>query len=317
MDGSPELLFLDEGPSGPSVKIEVTQGSSTLNNNGMISFEPGLLESAAQPASEITHTGRHKRLRVESSIKKDFDSLNGRSNNSSSGSINSISSSFENNTDSNLNSAVAEAPAHMELCAIPGGSPADMTIRIRRKKVDAKERLREHSEASLQGVVGPVTLPRGSIEDGSNKGGRNKRNIEEDQSSILLPSNATSCNDNSSGTDIGNSLQVNEEGRMKDETLDPMIPSKTAFTGSNIDYDMLRESTLSTELSLPLSYEEEIESARNYTFTLPTNLLVPHLDTILKISKKRKIRNPNVLTESSVPLSELIPHDVLRRPRGE
>jgi hypothetical protein len=305
MDGSPELLFLNEATSLGSVKTDLSPSSVT--NSGLTSFEHGHSGSVSQPGLETAHIGIHSCLGAESIAKTDEEDLDGQSTSSIS------STHFGSNSGQSCDSAPVTDPSQVEFTAMPPGASTDMTIRIRRKTTEVSELSTVHSTHSeFDRVVKSAVLRATSgDETGRVRRGRPKKSIEENHLSVPIPPD----------TDFLNSITTSsriERNEMEDETLEPVFFPGTASTGLAKDGEMFCEEYVSAELSLPIEQETLVEAAQNYTVSLPLSLPVSSSATILKILKKRKMRNPNVLTESSVPLSELTPLDAAyRQPRGE
>jgi hypothetical protein len=305
MDGSSESLFLNEGTSGGSVKMD--DSHSTVTNSGLMSFEPGHCGSVSLPDLETEHTGTHNCLGAEST---DKDDSNGHGNSSS---------CFGRNPGSSCDSAPVADPGQIELVAMPPGLSTDMTIRIRRTKSEVSELSTVHStHAEINGVAKPEILIANSRDVSVRvRRGRPKRSIEEDHPPVPIPPDTVYLNSISSSPHVEDCIQNKERNRMEDETLDSVFSPRTASTDLAAVGEVF-ENSVSAEVSFPIEQETLIETAQDYTINLPLNIPTTSGATILKILKKRKMRNLNILTESSVPLSELNPLDAAyRQPRGE
>jgi hypothetical protein len=306
MDGSSESLFLNEGTSGGSVKMEMDDTHSAVTNSDVMRFEPGHCGSVSLPDLEAAHAGIHNCLGAESTEKIDKDDLNGDGNSSN---------CFGRNRGSSCDSAPVADPGQVELIAKPPELSTDMTIRIRRIKSEVSELSTVHStHAEFNGVAKPELLFANSARV---RRGRPKRGIEEDHPPVPIPPDTVYLNSISSSPHVEDCIQNKDRNRIEDETLDFVFSPRTASTDLAADGETF-ENFVSAEVSFPIERETLIETAQDYTISLPLNIPTTSGATILKILKKRKMRNLNVLTESSVPLSEPNPLDAAyRQPNGE
>ena len=320
MDGSPELLFLDEGSSGRSTKRD--RSSSSVTNSSMATSEPGLSGSVSQSDLDTPHIATHERSGSESTAKTDDDNMKGYNNNNNNNGSSSSSSSgrhLGSDTGSSWDSERVGDADGMVPNAMPSGPSTDMSTRIRRRKSEIPEHTAVRSTSSASNGAGSVTQCVNGIEGVRARRGRPKRIIEEDQSSALpTPPITDYLNDYSTSAHIGNHHENKGRNRVEDGTHYPSFSSRTAPADATATSGMYYENNITAELLCPLDSESLMDSAKDYTINLPSSLPTTSGVTLLKILKKRKMRNLNLLTESSVPLSDLTPIDAaFRQPHGE